>query len=80
MDQICPICNGLTSYIVRCPHCQEGMTARGLIQDYFDDYSPYLDKGITQQVDGVPANQCLHIFYCEKCGADQRVPINTILM
>ncbi|WP_242837237.1 hypothetical protein [Alkaliphilus transvaalensis] len=80
MEEVCPICNGMNSYIVECPKCGGGMTARGAIQDYYDDYSPYLSKEITQQVDGVAHHCCLHIFFCEKCGADQRVPIKTITM
>ncbi len=80
MEWICPICNGLVSYIVRCPHCHETMTASAAIQDYFDDYSPYLDKEITEMVDGVSSKQCLHIFYCINCKENKRVPINKIYM
>lgn len=62
MGWVCPICNGLADYTIKCPDCGNRMEARGAIQDYFDDYSPYLDKGITQQADGVEYNRCVHIF------------------
>ena len=80
MGWICPICNGLADYIIKCPDCGNRMEARGTIQDYFDDYSPYLDKGITQQVDGVEHNRCVHLFYCPNCNKDKRVVINEIQM
>lgn len=80
MELVCPICNGLVTYDKNCPYCHEKMEAAAAIQDYFDDYSPYLDKEITAMMDGVSDNQCLHIFYCPKCGKDQRVAIDKILM
>lgn len=80
MDFICPVCNSLTSYIVKCPHCCKEMVAAAAIQDYFDDYSPYLDKDISELQDGVSHEKCLHIFYCTSCGAYKRVAIDKILI
>ncbi|SNS86613.1 hypothetical protein SAMN05446037_102476 [Anaerovirgula multivorans] len=80
MELVCPICNGLVSYVVKCPYCEEIMKAAGAIQDYFDDYSTYLDKDITEMIDGVSENQCLHIFYCPQCGRDKRILVDKMLM
>lgn len=80
MSWICPICNGLASYLVRCSDCSRQMDARGAIEDYFDNYSPYLDKDITETMDGVEEGRCVHIFYCPSCGQDKRIVINQIKM
>ncbi|MCC5912156.1 MAG: hypothetical protein JJT76_17190 [Clostridiaceae bacterium] len=80
METICPICNSLASYIVQCPTCHNKMEAQGAIEEYFDDYSPYLDREITEKLDGVAAEKCLHIFYCTECGRDKRIPIDKIIM
>ncbi len=80
MDWVCPICNGLTNYVVKCPNCGNHMEERGAIQDYFDDYSPYLSKNITQQVDGTSYNKCIHLFYCPICNKDKRIVISEIQM
>ncbi|SET69169.1 hypothetical protein SAMN05660297_03167 [Natronincola peptidivorans] len=80
MELVCPICNSLSSYIVQCPFCNSEMEAQAAIQDYFDDYSTYLDKGITEMMDNVSEDKCLHIFSCPQCHKDRRVSINKILM
>ena len=80
MNWICPICNGIASYVVKCSDCGNQMEARGAIQEYFDDYSPYLDKSITQKVDRVDHNSCVHLFYCSNCLNDKRITINGMLM
>lgn len=80
MEIICPICNGLASYIVKCTNCGNGMEARGAIQDYFDDYSPYLSRYITEEIDGVDSDkQCLHLFYCWQCETDRRIAIDKMI-
>ena len=78
MGWVCPICNGLVSYVAKCPNCGNLMEERGAIQDYFDDYSPYLGKDITQQVDGVGHNRCVHLFYCSNCNEDKKIVIREI--
>ncbi|KAB3529783.1 hypothetical protein F8154_14430 [Alkaliphilus pronyensis] len=80
MESVCPICNCLYSYNIKCPKCGGAMKDYGVIQDYFDDYSPYLDRSITEEIDGVPKDECMHIFYCEVCDWDHRVAIQRILM
>ncbi|HZK57943.1 MAG TPA: hypothetical protein VFD17_06505 [Clostridia bacterium] len=80
MGWICPICNGLTNYTIKCPDCGNRMEAGSTVQDYSDAYSPYLDKSITQQMDGTEHNRCVHLFYCPNCNEDKRVIINEIQM
>lgn len=80
MAWVCQICNGMASYVVKCSDCGEQMEARGAIQDYFDDYSPYLSRDLTKKADGVEHNRCVHLFYCAGCASDKRVTINEILM
>ncbi|MFW5647970.1 MAG: hypothetical protein ACOCG5_02690 [Candidatus Alkaliphilus sp. MAG34] len=80
MGWVCPICNGLANYTIRCPDCGSQMEAGSAVQDYFDAYSPYLDKRIIRQADGVEHNRCVHLFYCPNCNEDKRVIINEIQM
>ncbi len=80
MEWVCPICNGMASYVVKCSECGNQMEARGAIQDYFDDYSPYLSQYITKQNDGVDSKRCVHLFYCSNCRDDKRITINEIKM
>jgi len=80
MEWVCPICNGMASYVIKCSDCGHQMEARGALQDYFDDYSPYLDKSITQRMDGVEGHKCVHIFYCSNCNDDRRIPVNQMWM
>lgn len=37
----CPICNGLISLSILCPHCGETMEDHGRLLDMFAPYSPY---------------------------------------
>lgn len=49
------------------------MVDAGKIQDYYDDYSPYLAQDIYQ--DGYDSNdseQCVHLFACPNCHYDKR--------
>lgn len=80
MDLVCPICNGMASYVVKCSECGSQMDARGAIQEYFDDYSPYLSQNITKKMDGVESNRCVHIFHCPNCRDDKQITINEIKM
>ena len=50
----------------------------GRIQDYYDDYSPYLNYSVTDVMDNEPSNICQHIFTCPMCGYDNVVNINKI--
>lgn len=80
MDLVCPFCNGIQETNKSCPKCSNTMGDDGPIVNYLDDYSPYLSNDITQLVDGVPHDQCLHLFSCSKCGYDERVIVNRVSM
>lgn len=79
MEQICPLCNGLKQYEVECEKCKEKMTHRGRIADYYDNYSSYLEMSITELIDGVQSNKCVHLFACPCCNHDKRIVIDKIL-
>ncbi len=78
MELLCPLCNGLETKTIVCGQCGANMEDKGAIQEYFDDYSPYLDLDITRRVDGVPGDLCLHIFWCEACGAHKRIAVGMV--
>lgn len=52
----------------------------GRIQDFFDNYSPYLSYGLTDLCDDEPEGVCQHIFTCPQCGADNVVNISKIVL
>ncbi|MDD3299052.1 MAG: hypothetical protein PHS13_08310 [Firmicutes bacterium] len=78
MEYLCPLCNGLERKIILCERCGEAMEDKGAIQEYLDDYSPYLDLEITRKLDGVSRDLCLHIFKCDRCGLDKRIAIGMV--
>ncbi|WP_425447085.1 hypothetical protein [Dethiothermospora halolimnae] len=78
MELLCPVCNGLEEPQIVCKVCNSAMEDKGPLVDYLDDYSPYLSNDITQQVDGVAHDKCVHIYKCQNCGKDKRVIINRV--
>ncbi len=76
MEYVCPICNGLATYILKCPYCGGQMENKGAITDFYDDYSTYLPMEITQKIDNVGKEECVHLFYCNQCNHDKRTAIN----
>lgn len=79
MEQICPLCNGLKEYEIRCSKCHGKMIDKGRIADYYDNYSSYLEMSITELLDGVPNDKCVHLFVCPYCNNDKRIIIDKIL-
>lgn len=79
MEHLCPLCNGLYEVEKRCGICQTMMNDGGRIQDYYDDYSPYLSYTVTDIMDGEPENICQHIFTCPHCRHDEVVNIKKII-
>lgn len=76
MEIICPLCNGLKEASEICPDCNASMDDTGPIENYFDDYSPYLDKNITQILNSANPEVCVHLFKCNQCGRDMRISIS----
>lgn len=74
----CPLCNGLRTEIILCPNCKIKMLDGGTSESYLEPYSPYLPEKIQNQVDGVSATECVHLFYCPHCGYDHRYVTNLI--
>jgi len=68
----CPLCNGLRTEDIICPNCRTPLLDGGTLADYYEPYSPYLPGFILNQVDGVSADECIHLFYCPDCGYDHR--------
>ncbi len=78
LELVCPLCNGIDEMNMSCQMCSEKMKDHGPIVNFFDDYSPYLSNDMTQLVDGVPHDQCVHLFSCEKCKHDKQVIVNRV--
>lgn len=76
MKLVCPLCNGLYKVHKTCEVCQEPMEDQGAVVNYYDDYSPYLLDEITNNVDVVGKDQCLHLFHCIKCGYEENFTID----
>ena len=76
VDGLCPLCNGIIEYTKKCSKCGLDMEDKGRMQDYLDNYSPYLNYSITDMVDGEGPNVCKHIFVCPICGISSSVNID----
>lgn len=76
MEYLCPLCNGLAEFNRYCRNCKNNMEDSGRVQDYYDDYSPYLSYSITNVMDGEPQDVCQHLFTCPVCGNDDVVNIS----
>lgn len=78
MDMICPVCNGLEELEMNCEKCGGKMIDRGRIAEYYDNYSSYLEMSITEKIDGVPWDKCVHLYACTSCNDDKRITIDKI--
>jgi hypothetical protein len=76
---ICPVCNGLIDYIKYCPKCGDKMEVLDRVENYYDDYSPYLSYELTDLNDGDVYNKCSHICLCNGCGNRNVVGIRNII-
>ncbi|NLJ78831.1 MAG: hypothetical protein GX329_05675 [Tissierellia bacterium] len=75
MRSICPLCNGLYDIDYNCTNCGATMVDEGPRVNLMDDYSPYLLDEITNRVDGVERDECIHIFRCPSCGIQESFSI-----
>lgn len=71
----CPVCNGFFEIAFQCERCQNKMTDKGKVMDYYDSYSAYLDTDLLKKNDGYMASisdyQCPHLLVCPSCGFDE---------
>jgi len=68
---VCPVCNSLAAVEKDCPKCGQPMVDAGVLQDYYDDYSAYLEQEIFK--DGYKCSDdehCVHLFACPHCHYD----------
>lgn len=75
---ICPVCNGLVEYVRYCPVCGEKMDILDRIENYYDDYSPYLSYELTDLNDGDSPHICSHVSLCRNCGYKDNSHIQNI--
>ncbi len=72
MDYACLLCNHFVEVTQPCPHCgQNNLENIGLLQDFYDSYSAYLDQESYQ--DGYrhyDADHCVHVLRCKYCGKE----------
>lgn len=68
---VCPVCNSLAVVEKACPKCGKTLVDTGVIQDFYDDYSAYLEQDLYE--DGYryyDDNHCVHLFACPHCHYD----------
>lgn len=68
---LCPVCNGLHSFNLRCPTCGGELTDGGRADDYLGPYSPYRpidDMKLTNGYPDLSLHLCVHRAFCEQCG------------
>lgn len=76
---VCPICNGLATFHKYCPLCGHQMQNAGVIHDFYDNYSAYLDQEIYE--DGYRLNDhaiCVHLMNCPNCHYDTNISIQRL--
>ena len=74
MEIICPLCNGLKKSNQICSNCNIPMKDTGPIENYFDEYSPYLDKSITQFLNSENQEICVHLLSAKAVEGMKRCP------
>lgn len=79
MLNICPVCNGLIEYIKYCTRCGSKMNILDRVENYYDNYSPYLSYELTDLNDGDVNYICSHECICPKCGKREVVGIRNIV-
>lgn len=76
---VCLLCNGLAAIEKKCPACGCEMLDAGLLQDYYDNYSAYLEQDIYE--DGYRSYDeahCVHLFTCPHCHFDMSFVIDRV--
>jgi hypothetical protein len=65
--RICPLCNGFIPTLASCPRCGGRLNDQGRIADFYDDYSPYLERDLP----GAEGGKCRHLLCCPYCFLEQ---------
>ncbi|MBZ9635275.1 hypothetical protein [Clostridium sp. FP1] len=73
MEKVCPVCNNLERKICKCEKCSAIMKDKGIIQEYFDDYSANMEINDHDKF-------CVHIYQCSNCNFYERIKIKKILI
>ena len=73
MKKICPVCNSLESNICNCEKCSAIMNDKGIIQEFYDDYTANMEIDDKDQF-------CVHIYQCSNCGFYERIKVNKIFI
>ncbi|GAB6157787.1 hypothetical protein JCM39194_09870 [Desulfotomaculum varum] len=82
MEKLCVLCNQLYQLTVSCPNCGTNLNDLGLMQDYYDPYSPYEDQKVFEDgYKGYTEECCVHLLICPCCRfrefrAMKRLPMN----
>ena len=76
---ICPVCNGLIDYVAYCEWCGGRMEIEDRVENYYDDYTPYLSYELTDLNDGDSSQICRHICFCRNCSSQGVVAIRNIV-
>ena len=63
MEQVGPLCNGLSTMQVSCKQCGHQMDDAGMVTDYLSDYSPYWRSPYER----AQHENCTHLFWCPQC-------------
>nr|WP_041274603.1 hypothetical protein [Desulforamulus reducens] len=68
MNKLCILCNGLYHVTISCPNCGYNLADLGLVQDFYDPYSAYLDQEIYEDgYKGYTSECCVHLLVCNLC-------------
>ncbi|MBB6020803.1 hypothetical protein HNR77_001865 [Paenibacillus sp. JGP012] len=75
MSYICPLCNGLVVPEQACPHCLQGLSECGKLEDYTGPYSPYELQTSSDMADETES-VCNHLMYCHHCQTSIVQPVS----
>lgn len=68
VDYTCLLCNHFLNITQPCSECGRPLENLGLLQDFYDPYSPYLDQEIYyDNYKNYNENYCVHIMRCNAC-------------
>ncbi|MEG6513916.1 hypothetical protein [Desulforamulus ruminis] len=80
LEKLCILCNRLYKLEINCPACGRSLQDLGVVQDFYDPYSPYEDQRIYQDgYRGYTEDCCVHMLYCSDCGWQEFRPIKRLL-